>query len=72
MSDRELLAEIRDVLATSPFVGEGHRKADPERLPRDMSGSTATVVLATPSACAPSMINVPGQRCVLAHRAAMP
>ena len=26
MSDRELLAEIRDVLATSPFVGEGHRK----------------------------------------------
>ena len=26
MTDRELLAEIRDVLATSPFVGEGHRK----------------------------------------------
>jgi putative transposase len=26
MSDRELLGEIRDVLATSPFVGEGHRK----------------------------------------------
>jgi putative transposase len=26
MSDRELLMEIRDVLATSPFVGEGHRK----------------------------------------------
>jgi putative transposase len=26
MGDRELLAEIRDVLATSPFVGEGHRK----------------------------------------------
>jgi putative transposase len=26
MSDRELLTEIRDVLATSPFVGEGHRK----------------------------------------------
>jgi hypothetical protein len=26
MSDRELLAEIRDVLASSPFVGEGHRK----------------------------------------------
>lgn len=26
MSDRDLLAEIRDVLATSPFVGEGHRK----------------------------------------------
>jgi transposase InsO family protein len=26
MSDRELLSEIRDVLATSPFVGEGHRK----------------------------------------------
>ena len=26
MSDRELLAEIRDVLARSPFVGEGHRK----------------------------------------------
>ncbi len=26
MSDRELLAEIRDVLAESPFVGEGHRK----------------------------------------------
>jgi len=26
MSDRELLAEIRAVLATSPFVGEGHRK----------------------------------------------
>ena len=26
MSDRELLAAIRDVLATSPFVGEGHRK----------------------------------------------
>jgi putative transposase len=26
MSDRELLTEIRDVLATSPFVAEGHRK----------------------------------------------
>jgi putative transposase len=26
MSDRELLSEIRDVLAESPFVGEGHRK----------------------------------------------
>ena len=26
MSDRELLGEIRDVLAESPFVGEGHRK----------------------------------------------
>jgi len=26
MSDPELLAQIRDVLATSPFVGEGHRK----------------------------------------------
>lgn len=26
MSDRYLLTEIRDVLATSPFVGEGHRK----------------------------------------------
>lgn len=26
MSDSELLREIRDVLATSPFVGEGHRK----------------------------------------------
>ena len=26
MGDSELLAEIRDVLATSPFVGEGHRK----------------------------------------------
>ena len=26
MGDRELLAEIQDVLATSPFVGEGHRK----------------------------------------------
>lgn len=26
MSDRELLAEIRQVLADSPFVGEGHRK----------------------------------------------
>ena len=26
MSDGELLAEIHDVLATSPFVGEGHRK----------------------------------------------
>jgi len=26
MGDRELLAEIHDVLATSPFVGEGHRK----------------------------------------------
>ena len=26
MSDCELLGEIRDVLATSPFVGEGHRK----------------------------------------------
>jgi putative transposase len=26
MSDRELLAEVRDVLATSAFVGEGHRK----------------------------------------------
>jgi len=26
MSDSELLAEIRDVLAASPFVGEGHRK----------------------------------------------
>ena len=26
MSDSDLLAEIRDVLATSPFVGEGHRK----------------------------------------------
>jgi len=26
MSDRELLVQIRDVLATSPFVGEGHRK----------------------------------------------
>ena len=26
MTDRELLGEIRDVLATSPFVGEGHRK----------------------------------------------
>ncbi len=26
MSDHELLAEIRDVLASSPFVGEGHRK----------------------------------------------
>lgn len=26
MSDPELLREIRDVLATSPFVGEGHRK----------------------------------------------
>ncbi len=26
MTDRELLSEIRDVLATSPFVGEGHRK----------------------------------------------
>ena len=26
MSDGELLAEIGDVLATSPFVGEGHRK----------------------------------------------
>jgi putative transposase len=27
MSDRELSAEIRQVLADSPFVGEGHRKA---------------------------------------------
>jgi hypothetical protein len=26
MSDRDLLSEIRDVLATSPFVGEGNRK----------------------------------------------
>jgi len=26
MGDQELLGEIRDVLATSPFVGEGHRK----------------------------------------------
>jgi len=26
MTDTELLVEIRDVLATSPFVGEGHRK----------------------------------------------
>jgi len=26
MCDRDLLAEIRDVLAASPFVGEGHRK----------------------------------------------
>ncbi len=26
MTDRELLGEIRDVLASSPFVGEGHRK----------------------------------------------
>ena len=26
MSDRELLTEIRQVLADSPFVGEGHRK----------------------------------------------
>ena len=26
MGDRELLTEIRDVLTTSPFVGEGHRK----------------------------------------------
>ncbi len=26
MTDRELLCEIRDVLARSPFVGEGHRK----------------------------------------------
>jgi len=26
MSNSELLAEIRDVLASSPFVGEGHRK----------------------------------------------
>lgn len=26
MSDPELLREIRDVLATSSFVGEGHRK----------------------------------------------
>ena len=26
MTDRELLGEIRDVLARSPFVGEGHRK----------------------------------------------
>ena len=26
MSDPELLKEIRDVLAVSPFVGEGHRK----------------------------------------------
>jgi transposase InsO family protein len=26
MGDRELLYEIRDVLARSPFVGEGHRK----------------------------------------------
>lgn len=26
MGDRELLAEILDVLQTSPFVGEGHRK----------------------------------------------
>jgi len=26
MTDSELLSEIRDVLATSPFVGEGHRK----------------------------------------------
>jgi len=26
MTDTELLAEIRDVLATSPLVGEGHRK----------------------------------------------
>ncbi len=26
MPDRELLGEIREVLAESPFVGEGHRK----------------------------------------------
>ena len=26
MRDRELMAEIREVLAASPFVGEGHRK----------------------------------------------
>ena len=26
MSDSELLTQIRDVLASSPFVGEGHRK----------------------------------------------
>ena len=26
MADHELLAEIRQVLADSPFVGEGHRK----------------------------------------------
>lgn len=26
MTDAELLIEIRDVIATSPFVGEGHRK----------------------------------------------
>ena len=27
MTDAELLRQIRDVIATSPFVGEGHRKA---------------------------------------------
>ncbi|MGH2715225.1 MAG: IS3 family transposase [Thermoleophilaceae bacterium] len=26
MTDAELLREIRDVIATSPFVGEGHRR----------------------------------------------
>lgn len=33
MSDPELLREIRDVLATSPFVGEGHRKVWAHRVP---------------------------------------
>jgi hypothetical protein len=44
MTDSELLSGIRDVLATSPFVGEGHRKvvgpaAPPRRVHRAQAGA---------------------------------